>query len=412
MPMRFLKYFSRSFVIAGFLVGCANSPVDVETPRTIPLISPPTGADSAQPNLSIDSTGQIYLTWIEPVSDSRDSLKFAVLESNKVKWSDARIVADGSNWFVNWADFPSVVPLTKGRLAAHWLAKTGPATYAYSVNIALSDDDGQTWSHPILPHSDGTETEHGFVSMIPTADGSLSVVWLDGREMAETSGSGNMSLMHALINPQGSVLAETVLDSRVCECCQTSTASIPGGQLVFYRDRSEDELRDIAMVRYQGGLWSEPKTLSRDGWRILGCPVNGPSVSISNEIAAVSWFTATNEEPSVWLMLSSDTGETFSKRLRIDDGNPLGRVEVLALPSSVFVTWMEQTEDGAEVRLKQVNKLGSVVGFWTVANTNKERSSGFPQLVGNSDRLVLAWTEAGKPSRVRTAIMSSRDFAH
>ena len=408
--MFFLQRLLFSCLILSLAAGCASQAVDVSEPRSIPMIEPPSGAGSAAPNLSMDSEGQVLLSWIEPGTEDRDRLRFSVLEPHGVEWSSPETVAEGTDWFVNWADFPSLIPLPAGRLAAHWLAKTGPDTYAYAVNVALSDDGGRNWSDPITPHSDGTETEHGFVSMLPTADGSVSAVWLDGRQMAGPDG-GDMSLMHALIRPDGSVQAETLLDDRICECCQTAAALIPGGQLVVYRDRSADEIRDISILSYRYGAWSKPRNLSKDGWEIYGCPVNGPSISASGEDVAVSWFTSANDEPAVWLVLSDDAGETFGSPIRIDDGRPLGRIEVLTLSSSVFVAWMEQTDDGVEVRLKQVDQ-GAVTGFWTVANTSEERSSGFPQLVGDSERLVLAWTETGNPSHLRTAIMSSRDYSN
>jgi hypothetical protein len=68
-------------------------------------------------------------------------------------------------------------------LAAHWLVKRGSATYAYDVNITQSKDGGKSWSKPIVPHRDNTQTEHGFVSLIPLNDGRLGANWLDGRNM-------------------------------------------------------------------------------------------------------------------------------------------------------------------------------------------------------------------------------------
>ena len=396
-------------LVLSLAAGCTSQAVDVSQPRSIPVVDPPAGAGSAEPNLSMDSDGRVLLSWIEPVDEDRDRLRFAVLEPDGVEWSSPETVAEGDDWFVNWADYPSLISLPGGRMAAHWLAKTGPEWYEYAVNIALSDDGGRNWSDPITPHSDGTETEHGFVPMLPTADGSVSAVWLDGRQTADPDG-GAMSLRHALIRPDGSVHAETLLDDRICDCCHTAAAAVPGGQLLVYRDRSAEEIRDISILSYRDGVWSEPRALSKDGWEIYGCPVNGPSISASDETVAVSWFTGANDGPAVWLVLSNDAGETFGSPIRIDDGRPLGRIEVLTLSSSAFVVWMEQTDDGAEIRLKQVDQ-GTVTGFWTVANTSEERSSGFPQLAGDSERLVLAWTETGNPSYLRTAIMSSKDYS-
>ncbi len=405
---RFVFVLSMVGVLAG---GCGSEPLDLSRPGSIPQIATPAGDGSGEPNLSIDENGTVFLSWIEPAGEDADRLSFAVLDPGSGEWSTSRSVAEGSNWFVNWADFPSVIPMSDDRLAAHWLAKTGPDTYAYGVNVSLSDDGGDTWGEPIVPHVDGTETEHGFVSMLPMADGSVSAVWLDGREMGGPDGSGDMTLRHGFIRPDGSVDSGTLLDARVCECCQTSAARIPDGQLVVYRDRSEAEIRDISIVSHRDGKWSDPRVLSNDGWEIYGCPVNGPSISADENRVAVSWFTGANAEPAVWLVLSDDSGETFEDPIRIDNGNPLGRVKVLMLPSSTFVIWMEQTDEGAQVQLGQLDRRGTLVGSWVVADTSESRSSGFPQLVGDSERVVLAWTDTGRPSTIRTAVISLQGYS-
>ena len=74
------------------------------------------------------------------------TLKFA--ERTASGWSEPRVVSAGTDWFVNWADVPSVIRLGDGTLAAHWLQKSGPGTYAYDVRLAFSKDQGKTWSPP------------------------------------------------------------------------------------------------------------------------------------------------------------------------------------------------------------------------------------------------------------------------
>ncbi len=91
-------------------------------------------------------------------------------------------IAEGAGWFVNWADFPSLIALPD-RLAGGTLAgEDGSGTYAYDVNVARSGDGGKTWSEPLVPHRDGTQTEHGFVSLFAAPGNLLEAVWLDGRE--------------------------------------------------------------------------------------------------------------------------------------------------------------------------------------------------------------------------------------
>ena len=131
------------------------------------------------PNMVTGPAGTTVLSWIEPASQGH-ALRYSVLQASG--WDTAKQVASGNNWFVNWADFPSVVPLDGDRWAAHWLVSQPEGGYAYDVSVALSADGGQTWSSPFLPHFDATPTEHGFVSLFPDSGG-VGLVWLDGRKM-------------------------------------------------------------------------------------------------------------------------------------------------------------------------------------------------------------------------------------
>ncbi len=365
----------------------------------------PASTSSGQPNLTVAANGRVYLSWMDRLEGGRVALRFASKETNG--WSAPHTIAEGTNWFVNWADFPSLLVLPDGSLAAHWLAKSGAGTYAYDVNIARSFDGGKTWSKPILPHRDGTQTEHGFVSLLPANNGAFTAIWLDGREMAgKTSdhnpdhGHGTMTLRAATIRRNNTIEQEALLDAKVCECCQTSAAMTSLGPVVVYRDRGEQELRDISIVRLRNGKWSEPKTVFQDGWQINGCPVNGPAVAAAGKRVAVAWFTGANNKSQVKLAFSNDAGETFGAPVVIDDGNPAGRVDVLLLPDgSAIVSWLEKLANGGEVRIRKVKADGSRAAAITIAPAGTARSSGFPQMVRSGNSLVFAWVS----NRVLTA---------
>lgn len=242
----------------------------------------PAQGSSGESHLFAGSNGKVYLSWLEKVEDEKYALRFSAHQESG--WSAPGTIAQSREWFVNWADFPSLIALDDNRLAAHWLAKSGSGTYAYNVNIVQSTDGGSTWGPAVTPHKDGTETEHGFVSMLPWFDDRIFAVWLDGRNFAEESaGQGQpaneMTLRFATLDRNGAIFDEAVLDTRVCECCQTSAARTKNGAVVAYRNRSEEEIRDISIVRWVEGRWTEPKTLHQDNWKFPGCPVNGPSVA-------------------------------------------------------------------------------------------------------------------------------------
>lgn len=407
--MRKLFPGAMTFLLAYAVIGInALSQSTASTPLVIQKADSPAGSGSGEPNLYVSANGRVYLSWIEPVGEKRRAVRFAVRSDSK--WSEPRTIAEGENFFVNWADFPSMVVLPDGALVAHWLAKSSADRFAYDVNVARSTDGGKTWSKPVVPHRDGTKTEHGFVSMLPLNGGRAGAIWLDGRNFKENShdghGSANeMTLRYATIDAKDQISEELLLDSRVCDCCQTSAALTSEGPIAVYRDRSEKEIRDISIVRFSKGRWTEPRTVNADGWEIHGCPVNGPSVSADGKRVAVAWFTAAKETPRVKVVFSNDAGATFAPPIQVDEGSPVGRVDVLVLTDgSALVSWLERTAKGGEVRVGRIRPNGSRDEAITVAASSAARASGFPQMALAGNEIIFAWTDPGTPSTVRTAV--------
>ncbi len=381
-------------------------------------LASPAGAGSTEPTLAVAPDGKVYLSWLEPV-DSSFALKFSVFESGN--WSAPRPIRTGRDFFVNWADFPSIEVLGggNGKLAAHWLQRTGKGTYAYGVRISMSSDGGRTWGAPIRPHTDTSNTEHGFVSL--WRDGNaLGAVWLDGRKYNKEghSPSNEMMLASASFNSDGRVSSgEKILDERVCDCCQTSAAMTAAGPIIVYRDRSPDEIRDIYVVRRIEGVrgprkWTEPVPVHNDGWKIAACPVNGPAVDAKGNDVVVAWFTAANDSARVKLAFSRNAGVTFEAPIRIDGGRPAGRVDVALMPDgSALVSWIERIGgDTAVVRARRVHRTGTSSAPMTIATSSAARASGFPRMAIAGGHVMFAWTEPGRPSWVRVARLALADI--
>jgi hypothetical protein len=258
---------------------------------------------------------------------------WGIVSSSRVSPTPGPIAA-GDDFFANWADLPGVVAAADGSLTAHWLAKTGEETYAYSIFLARSTDGGVSWTPLGRLNDDDTPTEHGFVSYVAADDG-VRAFWLDGRAMAE---GGPMSLRTAVITDQ--VGPDEVLDERVCECCSTDAAMTSTGPVVVARDRSESEIRDISIVRRVDGDWSRAQPIHADAWQIDGCPVNGPEIAADGDLVAVAWFTAAGAEPRVQMAISHDAGASFGRPVLIDGEGPLGRVDVVLDGKEAVVSWL------------------------------------------------------------------------
>jgi hypothetical protein len=390
------------------LSGCGDQEGSGAWLREVTVVAAPAGPGSQYPHLAGGDHVPIVLSWLQAQPGGGVALQHATWRDGT--WSSPATVAIGTEWFVNWADFPSVVPITATTWLAHWLEQRPGSVYSYDVRLSGSTDGGRHWSQPASPHDDGTPTEHGFVSIL--ADGGLArAVWLDGRHTGGERDHGRahgapgaMTLRAATIGPDGRVVGtDEEIDGRTCDCCQTDAALTTEGPVVVYRDRGDDEVRDVAIVRLQGGRWSAPVAVHADGWKIDACPVNGPAVAARGRNVVVAWFTAP-DRPRVRVAFSADAGRTFSAPVEVASGDVLGRVDVVLLDDDrAVVSWLRQGPAGAEILAQPFNRSAATDAAVVVADTSVQRSSGFPQMVVAGDGLLFAWTESGEAPRLRTA---------
>ena len=396
---------SPAWLVLPFLSFFAAAPSrqPAKWPLPVEKTSTPAGVGSTAPNFSVSPRGAL-LSWIEQ-SGRTALLKYS--ESDGIRWSPARTAASGANWFVNWADVPSVARLHNGALVAQWLEKSGSDTYAYDVHLSYSIDDGKTWQPSFVPHHDGTPTEHGFVSLFDGAGGGLGLVWLDGRATAGhgTHDGGEMSLRFAAYDARWKQTADLALDARVCECCPTAMAVTADGPLVAYRDRGPSEVRDIQVTRLENGTWTPPVAVHNDEWRVPACPVNGPALSARGRDVAVAWFMAKDDQPRSFLAFSSDAGRTFGDPVRLDDEASLGRVDVeLLRDGSAVGSYVEFAGQRAGFRVRRVERNGTRSAPVTIAGLTGNRTSGIPRMALYRDQLMFAWVDReGGTAQVRTA---------
>ncbi len=406
--MSIYKILSISILVIFF--SCAEEPKKEKEKSSVIPITSPAGQGSSLPSLFSDGEA-VWLSWVEKEGDSLNRLRYSTMGSGK--WQEPADIAQGTDWFVNWADFP-VIAANDGNLLAHVLKKSSAGTYSYDVKLNLLPDGVQEWENDIPLHSDNTPTEHGFVSVLPYTEGTFFVTWLDGRNTGEQEGGGHgaMTIRAAEVSAIGEIRNEALLDDSTCDCCQTTAALTDNGPVVIYRDRSGEEVRDMSIVRQVNGSWTAPETVFADNWKIKGCPVNGPKAAAMGNNLAVAWFTAAAEEPMVKLVFSADGGEHFDKPVTISEANAMGRVDVLLLNGeTALVSWMETMDAMAGIKTVKVDRSGTMSDVVEIAKLDASRSSGFPQMELMGDNIYFAWTDIRDTgSVVRTAYIPVAAF--
>ncbi len=364
----------------------------------------PAAAGSSAPDLSVAPDGRLLLSWINRTEGRRNALQFGSY-TNKGGWqSQPRTVAVGNSLMVNWADTPHMRGTPDGALWMQWLQNdaTGPA--AYDTVLARSRDGGITWNQITRVNNDGKAAEHGFAAMWAEGEDAVGVAWLDGRDKAPGHGdehqvAGAMQLRQLDFDLDLQRGTDTVLDASVCDCCQTDTAMTTKGPLVVYRDRSDDDIRDIAVVRRTAGTWGAPVSVHADGWKIAGCPVNGPAIAAKGNDAVVGWYSEAGDKPALRLARTTDAGDTFAAPVLVDSGKQvLGRVDVAMEATQAWVTWLREA-DGVQTLMlaRYTPDLSRELQRMEIA-TLKGRgyATGSPRLAVDSTAAWLVWTDVIK----------------
>lgn len=406
LPIKPSKNNMRITLILSLALLILYSGCSPDSNSNISEIKSPAKANSSLPRLFTDNTGTVFMSWVEEI-EHMAHLKYATLQGDV--WSEPETIIQDSTWFINWADFPSLIAQNGQPMAAHWLNKVEGGTYAYHVNMATYDS---TWNNSFTPHKDGSPTEHGFVSMTPATDSTFFAIWLDGRQTMNRNHNEYsdldkaMTLRGAFINTNSEIEQRFLIDESVCDCCNTAVTKTDKGFIAAYRDRTNDEIRDIYVTSFVDGSWSKPIPVHSDNWEIAACPVNGPSIDAKGSTVAVAWFTGARGDSKVKMALSQDYGQTFDEPILLDDKNPSGRVDLNITKDKIWVSWLSSSNDGSDLKIHSYAHDGDRKSEYALSNLPSSRSTGFPQISVRESGLLISYTDVtGDRPQVKTYVL-------
>lgn len=387
-------------------LGCTQKNSSPARPLVLHAATLPSFASSDAPRLQRARDGSIALTLVE---HSGDGARLHLLKAGPTTWTSARVMPLAEGWIDHPNEVPELLEFAPQRAIALW---SGRATGSYDLlsSTLIADSDGARWTPPAVVHNDATDTEHGLSTLIALDENQALAIWLDGRGYAASdTKTKHAALRSARVDSMGRVSARQVIDPKVCDCCPVVATMTQRGPIVVYRDRNDDEVRDLSFAHFSSEQWSSPQPIARDGWQINGCPMNGPSVSHHAGHTAVAWYSAAGERPRVWLSRSQGAAMEFAKKIRIDDGHPLGHPALAQIDASTTaVIWLERSEARSELRLRTLRTLRTEKEPSTRNSTRVTLDpnadvEGMPQVLADGGRLIFAWTRAGSPSRVQLA---------
>ncbi len=348
-------------------------------------------ATGRYPVLAVDGQQQLCVGWLEP-GQAQGAMQFVLVKRSDTGWSPKTVLASGSGWLVNWADFPQYKEDVTGAAVLSWLAQS-KAGYGVQMQYQTA---GQGWGSFQSLHEDQDGVEHGFVSWVALGAGQFFATWL------QSGAEGPPTALRAVtVDERGDLGAEWVLDDLVCDCCGTAAVRFDSGKvLVAYRNRNEKEERDIFVVRGVPGelqSWSPPVRVGLEGWRPKGCPVNGPALARKGNKVCLAYFTEVSHGfPQVKLLFSHNAGKRFGFARVVAGGKGcLGRVSV-AFPETgpILVSWLQKEGEQAYWMVRAMPQRGAPGPPLRIAKASGGRKDGFLRLISTAEGVFAAWTDA------------------
>ncbi|MGD0135994.1 MAG: hypothetical protein ABSE57_28450 [Bryobacteraceae bacterium] len=382
------------------LIECLLLPLVLTAPGygqtlKVEAIANPAIQGSVEAHWGTAQDGSPLLSWIEPLPGGAYALRYAIRHG--AQWSEPHTIVRNRHFFRQPAESPSVISFSAGGFLAEWVEIPNDKSEAEDVYVSASKD-GIQWTAPVMANQDRSPVQHALVSMVASGEREASLVWLEALKGEDAPSV----LKRTVVSSDGKVVKEENLDKDVCTCCPTSIVRTARGLLVAYRGHTPQDIRDIAVIRFENGRWLPSKILNPDKWEINACPVNGAFAAAKDSKVAIAWYTEGGDKPRVQLVFSSDAGSTFTKPIAINVGDALGHASTaLNNDGGAFVSWLEEGDKSSRVLVRYVSAAGAAGPTVQVADGSTQ-SLGYPRLVHAGNETWIAWGNSAT-TKVQTA---------
>ena len=269
--------------------------------------------DIAEPAIASSSDGKVYVAWVSHHQDGKADVMVARLNDNGQPQGTPVRVNPQPGIAKAWRGDPPTMTVSRDQtIFISWTARVeADEGHATDLFVSASRDEGRTFTEPVKVNDDQKPAGHGMHSMAVAGDGRVYVAWLDERNIAPmpamdpkmkqaTKGhhmESNSEVFIASSSDGGRTFsANKRVASDVCPCCKTALAVASDGRVYLsWRQVLPGNFRHIAVASSsdQGQTFSDPKIVSDDQWMLAGCPVSGPSMSVTGKDALdVLWYSA------------------------------------------------------------------------------------------------------------------------
>jgi len=297
---------------------------------------------------------------------------------------------------------PNIAAGANGAVYVSW-TEVLQKNHAGNIWFARSMDGGKKFEAPYIVHQHREEIAHRDEAMHVAADGSITVAWLDKRDMlaAKTAGKSydGAAIYYAVSHDQGkSFSPEQKLADHSCECCRIAMTSKPDGTVaVLWRHVFEGNERDHAMAEI--GPVGKPVVVraSYGHWKIEGCPHHGAALAVGEGFGYhLAYFDGAGDKPGLRIARMDGQAWVTSPPRRFGDAKRnAGHPALLSVGDQVWLAWQEHDLHGADIVAMASSDGGRTWGAQVVMLHSASKLD-YPQWLTLQGQATLAVNSAEK----------------
>jgi len=362
-------------------------------------------------SLALDADNKLWRAAVKDgfveVSSSQDTGK-SFSRPVKVNQVAQKIGADGEAR-------PKIAISPEGYIYLTWTEALKKPFSGY-IWFSRSIDAGKTFEKPYIVHQDRSEITHRFDALNVSADGRVTVAWVDKRDLIAAKAAHKpyegAAIYYAVSHDKGaSFLPEQKLADSSCECCRIALANKADGTVTaMWRHVFEGSERDhmIAEIPAANKV-PEPKRATFGRWKIDGCPHHGAALMTGGEGARwwgyhMAWFDGGNDDAGkdATLFYARMDGEAWvsSPARRFGDmKKQAGHPALAASGENVWLAWREKDAGKSQLWLMKSNDEGKSWGSPKMM-IDASGAADYPLLLQNGTVLLMIWNTAGEGLKV------------
>lgn len=374
----------------------------------------PLSASSLAVSFSFDAHGQLWR-----VSTNNGLVQLAVSRDLGKNFAKAVTVNSVAQKVAAAGEArPKIAIGSEGNIYVTWTESLKTPFSGY-VWFARSINAGKSFEPAYIVHEDRAEITHRFDALNVAPDGSITVAWVDKRDLIAAKVANKPYVGAAIYYAQSdnkgmSFKPEQKLADSSCECCRIATTNKPDGSVVaMWRHVFAGGERDHMLGEIP--LATAPKrapVLKRatyGHWQIDGCPHHGAAIASGGEGGDwwgyhMAYFDGKDNKPGLYYSRMDGVAWASSPAKQFGNNkNQAGHPAILSAGDNVWLVWRE-IETKNKLQQHRIMGMHSVDGGrnWqeTKLLASSEAKTDYPQLLHYKDRAYLAWNTAAEGLRL------------